>query len=108
MAYVHAYRRFDRSVQRNLPMVDLRKLRRRLKLSQRMFARRYGVPVETLRHWEQGDRRPSGAALALLNLVVWQPILVFHALDRIEREKRSGRFFQLRLNSRHPVLSKAP
>ena len=49
--------------------VDVEELRRRLGMSQRKFARRFGFPVATVRHWELRDRRPSGAALVLLNVI---------------------------------------
>src|ERR1022692_4593229 len=36
--------------------------REKLGLSQTRFARLLGISVRTLHHWEQGSRRPSGAA----------------------------------------------
>ena len=41
-----------------LPAV--RDLRRRAQLTQIEFAARLGVPVETIRNWEQGKRVPEG------------------------------------------------
>ncbi|WP_428099718.1 helix-turn-helix domain-containing protein [Candidatus Rariloculus sp.] len=46
-----------------------RRVRRRLGLTQMEFARRIGVPHETIRNWEQGKRRPTGAARALLKVL---------------------------------------
>lgn len=46
-----------------------RRVRKRLGLSQREFARRINVSLETIRNWEQGTRRPSGAARALLKVL---------------------------------------
>ena len=46
-----------------------RRVRRRLGLSQMEFARRIGVPHETIRNWEQGKRCPTGAARALLRVL---------------------------------------
>ena len=43
-----------------LPAV--RDLRRRAQLTQLEFAARLGVPVETIRNWEQGKRAPRGPA----------------------------------------------
>src|ERR1700683_1422503 len=37
---------------------DVRDLRRRVRLTQLEFAARLGVPVETIRNWEQGKRAP--------------------------------------------------
>jgi putative transcriptional regulator len=44
-------------------------LRRKLGKSQGEFAGLIRVPVSTVRNWEQGRRRPQGAAAALLALV---------------------------------------
>jgi putative transcriptional regulator len=49
--------------------VNVRLLRRRLRMTRAEFARRFGFPVETVRHWERGDRKPRRAALVALNLI---------------------------------------
>ena len=46
-----------------------------LPLTQQAFADGLGIPVKTLRHWEQGKRKPTGAALVLLRLVDREPAL---------------------------------
>jgi putative transcriptional regulator len=62
----------------NLPAV--RELRRRARLTQTEFASRLGVPVETIRNWEQGKRAPRGPARALLAVIAHSPETVFAAL----------------------------
>ena len=47
--------------------------RRKTGLSQAHFAELIGVSVRTLRDWEQGRRRPSGPALALLSIARSHP-----------------------------------
>ncbi|MFG3593681.1 helix-turn-helix domain-containing protein [Bradyrhizobium sp. RDI18] len=61
-----------------LPAV--RDLRRRACLTQTEFAARLGVPVETIRNWEQGKRVPRGPARALLAVIAHSPETVFAAL----------------------------
>src|SRR5436190_10984283 len=61
-----------------LPAV--RDLRRRAQLTQLDFAARLGVPVETIRNWEQGKRAPRGPARALLAVIAHSPETVFAAL----------------------------
>jgi putative transcriptional regulator len=61
-----------------LPLV--RDLRRRARLTQLEFAARLGVPVETIRNWEQGKRMPRGPARALLAVFAHAPETVFAAL----------------------------
>lgn len=62
----------------SLPAV--RDLRRRAQLTQLEFAARLGVPVETIRNWEQGKRVPRGPARALLAVIAHSPETVFEAL----------------------------
>ncbi len=58
----------------------VRDLRRRARLTQQEFAARLGVPVETIRNWEQGKRMPRGPARALLAVISHAPETVFAAL----------------------------
>jgi putative transcriptional regulator len=60
----------------------VRDLRRRSRLTQQEFASRLGVPVETIRNWEQGKRMPRGPARALLAVIAHAPDMVFAALAR--------------------------
>ncbi len=50
-------------------------------MSQSRFAELIGVSVRTLQEWEQGRKRPSGPAEALLRLVAKQPQIAY-SLDR--------------------------
>jgi putative transcriptional regulator len=63
-----------------VPTPLVRDLRRRARLTQLEFAARLGVPVETIRNWEQGKRMPRGPARALLALIARAPEAVFAAL----------------------------
>src|SRR6267154_642314 len=60
----------------------VRELRKRARLTQQQFAARLGVPVETIRNWEQGKRAPRGPARALLAVIAYAPETVFAALAR--------------------------
>jgi putative transcriptional regulator len=61
---------------------EVRALRRRARLTQQKFAARLGVPVETIRNWEQGKRIPRGPARALLAVIAHAPETVFAALAK--------------------------
>ena len=50
-----------------------RGVRAQTKLTQAEFASRIGVPIETVRNWEQGKRSPRGPARALLKLIEKAP-----------------------------------
>ena len=64
------------------PLPAVRDLRRRACLTQMEFASRLGVPVETIRNWEQGKRMPRGPARALLAVIAHAPETVFSALAK--------------------------
>jgi DNA-binding transcriptional regulator YiaG len=53
--------------------------RYKLGLSQTQFARLLGISVRTLHHWEQGTRRPTGAARVLLRIAALNPDLLLKA-----------------------------
>jgi putative transcriptional regulator len=55
-------------------------IRSRLGMTQTVFADALGVPVATLRNWEQGRTQPEPAALALLRIVEREPEAAFRAL----------------------------
>jgi putative transcriptional regulator len=48
-------------------------IRSKLKLSQSAFAGLMGVSLRTVQDWEQGRRKPSGPAVALLRIAEQKP-----------------------------------
>jgi putative transcriptional regulator len=70
--------------------LSVRKIRlsapREIGRSQRRFADAIGVPVMTLRNWEQGRRRPTGPALVLLHMIQRDPMIVLKALGGADAE----------------------
>ena len=54
-------------------------IREKLNVSQPVFAALLNVPLATARSWEQGKRRPSGAALRLLGLARRRPDILLAA-----------------------------
>ena len=59
-----------------------RNVRSRTGLTQTAFAARIGVPVETVRNWEQGKRSPRGPARALLKVLEEAPEAAFAVLAK--------------------------
>ena len=57
-------------------------VRGRTGLTQAAFAARIGVPVETVRNWEQGKRSPRGPARALLKVIEQAPDAAFAVLGK--------------------------
>ena len=64
----------------DLKPIDIKTIRRKLKLSQSEFALMIGVSLSTLQNWEQGRRRPDGPAQALLKVAASNPKAVVEAL----------------------------
>jgi len=62
--------------------IDVRALRRRMKLSQTQFAARYGFSAARIRDWEQGRSKPDGAVRAYLMVIRNEPEAVERALAR--------------------------
>jgi putative transcriptional regulator len=62
--------------------VDVRAIRKKMKLSQSEFAARFGFTASAVRQWEQGRRRPEGAARAFLKVIEREPAAVQRALAR--------------------------
>lgn len=54
---------------RELGAADIRRLRETLRFSQPVFAHHLHTTASTVRKWEQGDTRPTGPALKLLNVI---------------------------------------
>ena len=65
-----------------IPEPDVAAIRGRTGLSQPAFARSIGVPLGTLKNWEQGRRRPRGPARVLLALIEKRPGIVQAELGR--------------------------
>ncbi len=54
---------------RTYSAMDVAKIRKKTKLSQREFSASFSIPLSTLRQWEQGQRVPRGPAQALLRII---------------------------------------
>jgi len=65
---------------RYLEAAYARNVRGQTGLTQTAFAARIGVPVETVRNWEQGKRSPRGPARALLKVIEQAPEAAFAVL----------------------------
>ena len=63
--------------------VDVREVRRKLKLSQSQFAARFGFAPASVRNWEQGRTRPDGPARILLAVIAKHPEAVEDALRAV-------------------------
>jgi len=60
--------------------INVRRIRKKLNMSQNTFAQYFGVPVRTVQDWEQGRRVPSGASKNFLFVIDQEPEAVRRAL----------------------------
>jgi len=54
---------------KKLSAKEIKEIRLREKVSQPVLAYVLNVSPSTVKHWESGDKQPSGAALKLLNVI---------------------------------------
>jgi putative transcriptional regulator len=62
---------------------DVRAIRRKLRLSQAQFARRFGFSVRTIQEWEQGRALPDRPARILLRVIEKSPKTVARAVAEL-------------------------
>jgi putative transcriptional regulator len=60
--------------------VDVKEIRKKLKMTQKNFAMEFGFSLDTVRHWEQKRRTPEGPAKAYLLVISQKPEAVKEAL----------------------------
>ena len=60
--------------------IDIKAIRRQVKMSQTEFSRAYCISKRALQEWEQGGRQPDSAARAYLTVIAREPTLVREAL----------------------------
>lgn len=62
--------------------IQPREVRRELQMSQRQFAAAFGIPIATLRNWEQGRRKIDMTTASYLQTIRHLPQEVQAALSR--------------------------
>jgi putative transcriptional regulator len=86
---------------------DVRSIRSHYRLSQAKFAGMLGISVSTLRNWEQGRRKPEGAARVLLRVAAQYPDVVLSVVyqTRTITVKKNGKTARLdkKIRRKHKV-----
>ncbi len=57
------------------------RIRKKLGLTRRAFAKRFGLSERTIEEWERGRQEPTGAARVLLRVIECEPEAVDRALQ---------------------------
>ena len=63
-----------------LTTLQIKEIREELNLSQAVFARLLNVSPSSIRQWEQGKRKPTGATRVLLDLLKRSPHILNYRL----------------------------
>ena len=81
MKLVLAHRRGKIELEQVWPKpIDVKAVRKRVKMSQAEFSRAYRISKRALQEWEQGGRQPDSAARAYLTVIAKAPAAVRRAL----------------------------
>jgi len=64
-----------------LSAIQIQEIRKQINLSQTVFARLLNVSPSSIRQWEQGKRKPTGATKVLLELLKKSPHLLDYRLS---------------------------
>ena len=65
----------------NVEAPNVKEIRERFELSQTEFAALLGISIKTLQNWEQGRRKPRGAARVLLQVAAKHPDAVWDVVE---------------------------
>jgi putative transcriptional regulator len=83
-AIAHAKGEETATVVHRINPLDVKAIREKTGMSQERFSAAFGIPLGTLRHWEQGLRTPRGTARVLLKIVDRNPVAVMEAIQSEE------------------------
>jgi putative transcriptional regulator len=78
----------DAELARMRPVSSVKRLRWKLSLSQEEFAKRYRIPLGTLRDWEQGRSEPDAPARAYLIAIAGDSDGVARSLEKADASAR--------------------
>lgn len=76
-------------IERLLPVVDIKALRRKLGMTQAAFCKAFKLSLGTVRDWEQHRFVPEGPARVLLTVIERNPDAVIQALQKQGERKPS-------------------
>ncbi len=75
----------------NLPaQIDVKSIRKRLKMTQARFSDTFGFSLDAVKHWEGGRRTPESSARAFLTVIARNPTAVVAALHSIPQHARNS------------------
>ena len=74
--------------------IDVKRIRRKLGLTQAAFANAYGLSLDAVKNWETGRRVPDRSATTLLTVIERNPKAVIKALRPGRRIRRHAKLLE--------------
>jgi putative transcriptional regulator len=68
--------------------VDVKGIRKKLKMTQVRFSDTFGFSLDAVKHWEGGRRTPEASARAFLTVIARNPVAVIAALHTSASPKK--------------------
>jgi len=62
------------------PKIDVKRIRKKLRMTQAKFAYSFGFSIDAIKHWEGGRRTPEASTRAYLIVIAKNPKAVLSAL----------------------------
>ncbi|HWG20801.1 MAG TPA: hypothetical protein VG225_09740 [Terracidiphilus sp.] len=69
--------------------VDVKGIRKRLRMTQSRFSDTFGFSLDAVKHWEGGRRKPESSARAFLTVIDRNPTAVLEALHPQRSRRRA-------------------
>jgi putative transcriptional regulator len=80
--------------------VDVKSIRKRLKMTQARFSDAFGFSLDAVKHWEGGRRTPEASARAFLTVIAKNPAAVINALQPASAAHRTSQVIGKKLTQR--------
>ena len=71
-------------IEKTLTSIDIKRIRKSTGLTQKEFSETFSINLNTLRHWEKGDRKPNASTVVLLELIEKSGVEICSILKKTE------------------------
>lgn len=85
----------------------IKSMRIKTGLTQEEFCEHFGLNLNTFRHWERGDRKPTGSSLVLLNMIEssgHEVLKILKGVKKTERHMSDGKNLLIDIFERRKFL----
>ena len=74
-------------IEKTLTSIDIKRIRKSTGLTQKEFSETFSINLNTLRHWEKGDRKPNASTVVLLELIEKSGVEICSILKKTQGKK---------------------